>query len=140
MGRMFADKTGLRLGDMGVVVYKDRWTPVLIADGGPFMRLGEGSEQGLPRQSAKVAARSGTAMERGLRQAGTRFIPTRISGSATMPIFIRLPRQPELRSEAGERHLEIVCLCEGEAQPDGRRNVPVIFPRKQERSLRCVTF
>ncbi|WP_144575935.1 glycoside hydrolase family 75 protein [Agrobacterium sp. DE0009] len=45
MGRMFADKTGLSLGDMGVVVYKDQWTPVLIGDGGPFMRLGEGSSR-----------------------------------------------------------------------------------------------
>jgi len=45
MGRMFADKTGLRLGDLGVVIYKDRWTPVMIADGGPFMRLGEGSSR-----------------------------------------------------------------------------------------------
>ena len=45
MGRLFAKKTGLRLGDMGVVVYKDRWTPVLIGDGGPFMRLGEGSSR-----------------------------------------------------------------------------------------------
>ncbi len=45
MGRMFAAKTGLRLGDMGVVVYKDHWTPVLIGDGGPFMRLGEGSSR-----------------------------------------------------------------------------------------------
>lgn len=45
MGRLFAEKTGLRLGDMGVVVYKDRWTPILIGDGGPFMRLGEGSSR-----------------------------------------------------------------------------------------------
>jgi hypothetical protein len=45
MGRLFAKKTGLRLGDMGVVVYKDRWTPVSIGDGGPFMRLGEGSSR-----------------------------------------------------------------------------------------------
>lgn len=45
MGRMFADKTGLRMGDMGVVIYKDGWTPVLIGDGGPFMRLGEGSSR-----------------------------------------------------------------------------------------------
>lgn len=45
LGREFADKTGLRLGDMGVVVYRDRWTPVLIGDGGPFMRLGEGSSR-----------------------------------------------------------------------------------------------
>jgi len=45
MGRMFKEKTGLDLGDMGVVIYKDRWTPVLIGDGGPFMRLGEGSSR-----------------------------------------------------------------------------------------------
>ena len=29
--------------DMGVVIYRDKWSPVFIADGGPFMRLGEGS-------------------------------------------------------------------------------------------------
>ena len=45
LGRMFADKTGLKLGDMGVVIYRDRWTPVIIGDGGPFMRLGEGSSR-----------------------------------------------------------------------------------------------
>lgn len=45
MGGMFKAKTGLRLGDMGVVIYKDRWTPAMIADGGPFMRLGEGSSR-----------------------------------------------------------------------------------------------
>lgn len=45
LGREFADTTGLRLGDMGIVVYRDRWTPVMIADGGPFMRLGEGSSR-----------------------------------------------------------------------------------------------
>jgi hypothetical protein len=28
---------------MGVVIFKDKWSPVFIADGGPFMRLGEGS-------------------------------------------------------------------------------------------------
>jgi len=43
LGREYRDKTGLSLGDMGVVVYEDKWSPVLIADGGPFMRLGEGS-------------------------------------------------------------------------------------------------
>jgi Fungal chitosanase of glycosyl hydrolase group 75 len=45
LGREFSSKTGLRLGDMGVVIYNDRWSPVLIADGGPFMRLGEGSSR-----------------------------------------------------------------------------------------------
>jgi hypothetical protein len=28
---------------MGVVIYGSKWTPVFLADGGPFMRLGEGS-------------------------------------------------------------------------------------------------
>lgn len=43
IGSEFASKTGLALRDMGVVIYKDKWSPVFIADGGPFMRLGEGS-------------------------------------------------------------------------------------------------
>lgn len=45
LGRAFAEKTGLQLGDMGIVVYRDRWTPVLIGDSGPFMRLGEASSR-----------------------------------------------------------------------------------------------
>jgi Fungal chitosanase of glycosyl hydrolase group 75 len=43
IGREFAAVTNLKIGDMGVVVYGDKWSPVFIADGGPFMRLGEGS-------------------------------------------------------------------------------------------------
>jgi len=39
----FAKLTGLKMGDVGVVIYKNQWTPVFIADGGPFMRIGEGS-------------------------------------------------------------------------------------------------
>lgn len=45
LGEEFAVRTGLRLGDMGVVVFRDKWAPVLIGDGGPFMRLGEGSSR-----------------------------------------------------------------------------------------------
>jgi hypothetical protein len=45
LGMEFAEKTRLTLGDMGVVIYRDSWTPVLIGDGGPFMRLGEGSSR-----------------------------------------------------------------------------------------------
>ena len=45
LGRAFGLKTGLKMGDMGVAIYRDRWTPVLIGDGGPFMRLGEGSSR-----------------------------------------------------------------------------------------------
>ena len=42
-GKEFGEITGLKMRDMGVVVYKGKWSPVFIADGGPFMRLGEGS-------------------------------------------------------------------------------------------------
>lgn len=45
LGRAFSEKTMLRLGDMGVAILGDRWTPVLIGDGGPFMRVGEGSSR-----------------------------------------------------------------------------------------------
>jgi hypothetical protein len=43
LGAEFATRTRLSMPDMGVVIYKNRWTPAFIADGGPFMRLGEGS-------------------------------------------------------------------------------------------------
>ena len=39
----FRNKTGVAMGDLGVVVYKDRVIPVFVADGGPFNKLGEGS-------------------------------------------------------------------------------------------------
>jgi hypothetical protein len=40
----FRDKTGLNSGDVGVVIYKDKVVPVFVADGGPYNKLGEGSE------------------------------------------------------------------------------------------------
>jgi len=43
VGAEFHDKTGLGMRDMGVVILGNKWTPAFIADGGPFMRLGEGS-------------------------------------------------------------------------------------------------
>ncbi len=41
IGREFRKLTGLARGDMGVVIYGDKWTPVFIADGGPFHAAGE---------------------------------------------------------------------------------------------------
>lgn len=41
--KAFRKLTGVDRGDFGVVVYKDRWTPVLVADGGPHNKLGEAS-------------------------------------------------------------------------------------------------
>jgi hypothetical protein len=43
LGAEFVQRTGLRFGDMGVVIYRDQWTPVIVGDGGPFMRIGEAS-------------------------------------------------------------------------------------------------
>jgi hypothetical protein len=39
----FRNKTGVNIGDLGVVVYRDKVVPVFVADGGPSFRLGEGS-------------------------------------------------------------------------------------------------
>lgn len=41
--RKFRDRTGVNLGDVGVVVYKDKVVPIFVADGGPHNKLGEGS-------------------------------------------------------------------------------------------------
>ncbi len=45
LGREFCDKTGLDIGDFGIVVYNGIWVPAVIADGGPFNKLGEGSSK-----------------------------------------------------------------------------------------------
>lgn len=39
----FQRKTGLRVGDFGVVIARGRTVPVIVADTGPYSKLGEGS-------------------------------------------------------------------------------------------------
>jgi hypothetical protein len=41
--RIFQNKTGSDLGDLGIVIYKDKVVPVFIVDNGPYNKLGEGS-------------------------------------------------------------------------------------------------
>lgn len=41
--REFRDRTGIGKGDVGVVLFAGRVVPVLVADGGPFNKVGEGS-------------------------------------------------------------------------------------------------
>jgi hypothetical protein len=43
VSREFQDRTGVRRADLGVVIRGDRVVPVLVADGGPFNKVGEGS-------------------------------------------------------------------------------------------------
>ena len=39
----FRNKTGISFGDFGVVIYKNKIVPVLVADGGPHNKIGEGA-------------------------------------------------------------------------------------------------
>ncbi len=41
--RAFRQKTGLAVGDLGVIINNGMWTPAMIADTGPIYRLGEAS-------------------------------------------------------------------------------------------------
>ncbi len=43
----FKDKTGVKMGDFGVIIYRDKWVPAFVADGGPYNKLGEGSAAAL---------------------------------------------------------------------------------------------
>jgi hypothetical protein len=103
LGAEFAATTGLKMGDMGVAIYRDRWTPVFIADGGPFMRLGEGSarvfeELGQTRCSEWNTERTrcvGTAQRQ--RDGDSPYID---SGLSRNVVFILYPgsARPELTS------------------------------------------
>ncbi len=60
--REFSDLTGIEIGDVGVIVYKNKLVPVLVADGGPHNKLGEGSlaafdEIGVSRCAKRVSGR-----------------------------------------------------------------------------------
>jgi hypothetical protein len=39
----FTTNTGVKLGDLGVVLFQGHVVPVVVADGGPFNKIGEGS-------------------------------------------------------------------------------------------------
>jgi hypothetical protein len=41
--KVFARKTGVQFADVGVVIFQDHVVPVIVADGGPFNKIGEGS-------------------------------------------------------------------------------------------------
>ena len=43
LNREFRNKTHVGKGDFGVAIYRGRVVPVIVADGGPFNKLGEGS-------------------------------------------------------------------------------------------------
>lgn len=43
VGGEFRERTGIRRGDLGVVLFGGQVVPVLVADGGPFNKIGEGS-------------------------------------------------------------------------------------------------
>ena len=125
MGRLFAEKTGLHLGDMGVVIYKDHWTPVLIGDGGPFMRLGEGS--------SRVFEAIGESRCKKWRRRRPELCWSR--PRLSLQEFWAEPRrdlhhvpgQPQSGPHAAERHFGNVRLRQAKAGPRRRRGVPLMF-------------
>ncbi len=90
LGREFANKTSLRMGDMGVVVYRDKWTPVIIGDGGPFMRLGEGSSR-VFEAIGQSRCRRWSAYGLACVGSGGGAYPYRNFGLATDVVFILYP-------------------------------------------------
>jgi hypothetical protein len=41
--REFVKNTNVKMGDIGIVIYKNKIVPVFVADGGPHNKIGEGS-------------------------------------------------------------------------------------------------
>jgi hypothetical protein len=56
--REFRDKTGVSFGDFGVVIANGKVVPVIVADGGPANKIGEGSTALLKAISADGKART----------------------------------------------------------------------------------
>jgi Fungal chitosanase of glycosyl hydrolase group 75 len=90
-GRQFRTLTGLKVGDMGVVIYDNRWSPAFIADTGPIFRLGEGSS-GLFRALGQSRCR-GDRFDAGGRCVGdgSERYPYSDSGIESEVIFIFYP-------------------------------------------------
>jgi hypothetical protein len=90
IGGEFRRVTGLDRLDMGVVIYRDRWTPVFIADGGPFMRLGEASPRVFEALGQSRCRKWNAAKTRCVGNGGQQY-PYINSGIGADVIFILYP-------------------------------------------------
>lgn len=64
--REFRRLTGVEIGDLGIIVYRDMVVPVFVADGGPHNKLGEGSSR-LHELIGADKCRSGQRRDNGTR-------------------------------------------------------------------------
>jgi hypothetical protein len=90
-GREFTRRTGVDKGDFGVVIFRDRWVPAFVADGGPYNKLGEAS-------SATFAA---VGENRCLRVSGGHCIRYREAGVSSGVLYILFPgsRRADMKPE-----------------------------------------
>lgn len=88
--RAFGKTIGISLRDMGVIVYRDRWTPVFVADVGPVFRLGEASS-GAFAALGQSRCRVALAADRRCRGDASRRYPYVDAGLPAGAIFILYP-------------------------------------------------
>ncbi|ATC32123.1 hypothetical protein CA606_07025 [Caulobacter vibrioides] len=86
LAQEFRSLTGLKMGDFGVVLTKTDVIPVILADGGPFPKLGEGSialHRHLGRELCKTKDAQGrcTSIVRPLSSAAGPFVTVLFPGS-----------------------------------------------------------
>jgi hypothetical protein len=90
--REFTALTGVDKGDFALVIYRDRWVPAFVADGGPYNKLGEAS--------AAVFAAVGADRCRAWNAAGrcTRYLNASIEQNV---LYIVFPgsRRPDMTAE-----------------------------------------
>jgi hypothetical protein len=80
----FSIKTGVRLGNVGVVIFRDHVVPVIVADGGPFNKIGEGSmalHRALGTELCLTRSNEGICTKVNLH-------PSSIEGGVTTIIFV----------------------------------------------------
>jgi hypothetical protein len=80
----FSIKTGVHLGNVGVVIFRDIVVPVIVADGGPFNKIGEGSmalHRALGTELCLTRNSEGNCTKVNLH-------PSSIEGGATTIIFV----------------------------------------------------
>jgi hypothetical protein len=88
--RQFRQTTGLSVGDLGVIIYRDRWTPAFIADTGPIYRLGEASSGAFAALGQSRCRGNVDAHGRCIGD-GTDLYPYRDVGISSGAIFIFYP-------------------------------------------------
>lgn len=122
-GKEFSMVTGLKMRDMGVVVYKNKWSPVFIADGGPFMRLGEGSArlfENLGQSRCKKWDAAGTRCV----GPGNQIYPYKNYGLSSKVVFVAYPSSGKAGMTADNAIAEICAFAKNKLGLSGAGSCP----------------